>query len=132
MNREAWQATVHGVANSQTQLHTWHTHSFTGASELSCDKGFQIQCCFLPLHLPQVLPSNKLPARSALFGLGHTIPSFTLALGSHVPQSMGFPGGANDKESVCQCRRRKRCGSNPWMGKIPWRRKWQPIPGFLL
>ena len=20
---------------------------------------------------------------------------------------------------------------NPWVGKIPWRRKWQPIPVFL-
>ena len=20
---------------------------------------------------------------------------------------------------------------NPWVGKIPWRRKWQPTPGFL-
>ena len=32
----------------------------------------------------------------------------------------------------CQCRRRKRCGSNPWVRKIPWRRKWQPTPVFLL
>ena len=24
------------------------------------------------------------------------------------------------KESVCQCRRHKRCGFNPWVGKIPW------------
>src|SRR5574341_1432522 len=23
------------------------------------------------------------------------------------------------KESVCQCRRHKRCGFNPWVGKIP-------------
>ena len=32
------------------------------------------------------------------------------------------------KESGCQCRRR---GSNPWIRKIPWRRKWQPTPIFL-
>ena len=24
----------------------------------------------------------------------------------------------------------KRCGFDPWDGKIPWRRKWQPAPGF--
>ena len=24
-----------------------------------------------------------------------------------------------------------RCGFNPWVGKIPWRRKWQPTPVFL-
>ena len=27
-----------------------------------------------------------------------------------------------------QCRR---CGFNPWVRKIPWRRKWQPTPVFL-
>ena len=32
------------------------------------------------------------------------------------------------KESACQCRR---CEFDPWVGKIPWRRKWQPTPVFL-
>ena len=43
----------------------------------------------------------------------------------------GFPGGACDKESACQCRRCKRRGFDPWVGKIPWRRKWLPTPVFL-
>ena len=30
--------------------------------------------------------------------------------------------------SFCQCGRR---GFNPWVGKILWRRKWQPTPAFL-
>jgi len=30
------------------------------------------------------------------------------------------------KESTCQA------GFDPWVGKIPWRRKWQPTPVFLL
>ena len=34
----------------------------------------------------------------------------------------------SDKESACQCRR---CGFNCWVGKIPWRRKWQPTPILL-
>ena len=25
----------------------------------------------------------------------------------------------------------KRRGFNPWVGKMPWRRAWQPTPGFL-
>ena len=29
---------------------------------------------------------------------------------------------------MVQCRR---SGFNPWVGKIPWRRKWQPTPVFL-
>ena len=46
------------------------------------------------------------------------------------PVSMGFPRQehwSGGKESACQCRR---CGFNPWVGNIPWRRKWQPIPVF--
>ena len=47
------------------------------------------------------------------------------------PCSLGFPGGTNDKELVCQCRRHKSCRFDPWFGKIPWRRAWQPTPAFL-
>ena len=43
---------------------------------------------------------------------------------------LGFPGSAG-KEHTCQYRRRKRCGFDPWFGKIPWRRSWQPTPVFL-
>ena len=40
-------------------------------------------------------------------------------------------GRASAKEPACQCRRHKRCGFNPWVRKIPWRRTWQPPPVFL-
>ena len=30
-----------------------------------------------------------------------------------------------------QCKRHRRCGFDSWVGKIPWRRKWQPTPVFL-
>ena len=43
----------------------------------------------------------------------------------------GFPVGASGKEPACQRSRRKRCGFNPWVGKVPWRRAWQPTPAFL-
>ena len=43
----------------------------------------------------------------------------------------GFPGGTIGKEPACQWRRHKRHGFDPWVGKIPWRRKWQPTPVFL-
>ena len=29
----------------------------------------------------------------------------------------GFPGDASGKEPVCQCRRCRRCGFNPWVGR---------------
>ena len=35
------------------------------------------------------------------------------------------------KESPCQCRRHRTFGFSPWVGKIPWRRKWQPTWVFL-
>ena len=47
------------------------------------------------------------------------------------PLSEGFPGGASGKGLACQCRRHKRCGFNPWLRKIPWRRARQPTPVFL-
>ena len=42
-----------------------------------------------------------------------------------------FPGGSSSKEVNCQCRRLRICGINPWVRKIPQRRKWQPTPVFL-
>ena len=42
-----------------------------------------------------------------------------------------LPRWLSDKESACQCKRCRRCGFNPWVGKIPWRRKWQPTPALL-
>ena len=35
------------------------------------------------------------------------------------------------KESACQWRRYKKCVFNPWVGKISWRRTWQPTPVSL-
>ena len=40
----------------------------------------------------------------------------------------GLPWCLSGKESTCQC---KRLGFDPWVRKIPWRRKWQPTPVFL-
>ena len=40
---------------------------------------------------------------------------------------LNFQGGASDKESVCQCTRCKRSSFDPWVGKIPWRRKWHSV-----
>ena len=34
------------------------------------------------------------------------------------------------KEPTCKCRRLKRHGFDPWVGRIPWRMEWQPTPVF--
>ena len=52
---------------------------------------------------------------------------------------MGWdPGGPwdgvrwlNGKESAYQCGRCRKCRFDPWVGKIPWRRKWQSPLVFL-
>ena len=41
---------------------------------------------------------------------------------------MGFPGGSYGKEAACNV---GDPGSIPGVGKIPWRRAWQPTPVFL-
>ena len=54
------------------------------------------------------------------------VPRVSEMLGAKRPP-WGFPGGSDGR--VClQCRRP---GFDPQVGKIPWRRAWQPIPVFL-
>ena len=40
----------------------------------------------------------------------------------------GLPRWLSGKESACHCKRHR---FNPWVGKIPWRRIWQPTPVSL-
>ena len=46
-----------------------------------------------------------------------------------------LPGGSVGEESACNAGdllQHRRPNLNPWVRKIPWRRKWQPTPVFLL
>ena len=45
---------------------------------------------------------------------------------STATSSLGFPGGSVVKNPPASVGR-----LDPWAGKIPWRRKWQPTPVFL-
>ena len=58
--------------------------------------------------------------------------------------TLHYTCGPNGKEPICQCRRHKRCGFNPWIRKIPleegpaihstiltWRIPWTEEPGRL-
>ena len=44
-----------------------------------------------------------------------------------IAQCQGFPGGSVVKTCL-QCGRQV---FDPWGGKIPWRREWQPTPVFV-
>ena len=46
-------------------------------------------------------------------------------------KDIGLLKWLNGKEPACQWRRCKRCWFDPWVEKIPCRRKWQPTPLFL-
>ena len=44
----------------------------------------------------------------------------------------GFPGGSEVKNPPANAGdARDACGFHPWVGEIPWRRKWQPTPVCL-
>ena len=43
----------------------------------------------------------------------------------------GFPGGSAVKNTPAMQEICRRHGFDPWAGKIPWRRNWQPTPVFL-
>ena len=64
--------------------------------------------------------------REAWLAAVHGIPnSWTRSYETNLPASRFT------EESTCQWSRCWRCSLNPWIRKIPWRRKWQPIPVFL-
>ena len=43
----------------------------------------------------------------------------------------GLPRWCSWSSSRRQCRSFKRCRSDPWVGKLPWREAWHPTPVFL-
>jgi len=60
---------------------------------------------------------------------GSQTPAFSLQMADFTG-AKSFPL-TSCKEPACQCRRHKRLGFNPWVGKISRRRAWQPTPVFL-
>ena len=63
------------------------------------------------------------------------LPGWLSVKASRVAECEGFPGGwvwrlpgwLSGEEFTCHCRR---CGFDPWVGKIPWTKKWQPTLVF--
>ena len=99
--------------------------------------------------LPSCRNSSRMADQAAL---GHGWPDVPLPIGVNFYQHImcregadtlgkkyictyvwGFPSGASGRKPTCQCqcRRSKKCRFDPWIGKIPWRRKWQPTPVFF-
>ena len=68
------------------------------------------------------LQADFLPTELSEKTISGNVKSFKLCVFSH-----GLLWWPRSKESFCQCRR---CRFEPWVRKIPWRRKWQPTPVF--
>ena len=77
------------------------------------------------LEIPEISTSSKVNQQTVLS-------SYSRHLGSrkyYWTSASWVPWWLSGKESACECKRR---GLDPWFGRIPWRRKWQPTPVFLL
>ena len=63
------------------------------------------------------------------FSLKHYLATFLVS--SLLFLVCGLPGDVSGKESSCQCSRLRRHKFDAWVGKICWRKKWQPTAAFL-
>ena len=113
MDGGAWWAAVHGVLKSRTRLSdftfTFHFHAL--------ERKWQPTPVFLP---------GESQGRRSLVGCrlwGRTASDTTEATQQQQQQSV--------KNPPAKCRRYRRLWFDPWVGKIPWRRKWQPTPVFF-
>ena len=102
---------VHGVAKSQTQLSNFHFHTFTFL--LSLLFLFVVYFWVIFLMIALRITTNIL--------------IWSIIIYNNLVQIKGFPGGTRGKEPLCQCRKLKRLRLDPWVGKIPWKRAWQPV-----
>ena len=78
-----------------------------------------------PREVTRVVLSKLLPRGGRKSSLYVTVLAIGIYLGKRF---LELPWWLSGKGSTCQCRR---CGFDSWIGKIPWRRKWQPSPVFL-
>ena len=78
------------------------------------------------LSLPVLGPDTSL--MFPIFQATESAHPFLLHLLNLSMSMLGLPPWLRGKESSCQCRRP---GFDPRVGKIPWRRKWQPILASL-
>ena len=60
--------------------------------------------------------------------LGNGWKTYDDVLGKGYKLPMELPRWLSGEESTCRCRR---YGFDPWVGKKPWRMKWQPTAVFL-
>ena len=108
--------------NVSTISHISYNHLSTGCSG---------QKMALPRHSFKPLKHCLRDVPSGIKNSGNLLPQRTQIQKQGNRCLLGLPGGTSGKEPACQCRRCKRQGFNPWVGKILWGRALQPTPIFL-
>ena len=120
---EASNQTLEGRAVTHTHTHT-HTHK-------------SVNACFSVLSKKMMLKKEDIDDCKWLLRWRYSWFCFSFIKLKKQKQKTkamgfpGFPGGASGKESAYQCKIHKTRGFHLWVGKIPWRRRWQPTPVFL-
>ena len=71
---------------------------------------------------------QKLKEKKAITHIRRQYGFKKLTLKQDLQEPRGLPWGLRGKEPTFQCRKH---GFDPWVGQIPWRRKWHPTPVFL-
>ena len=113
-------------------------HGLYVAHQAPLSKGFSRQECWsrLPFPAPGDPPHPEIEPTSPALPSGFFTaeppgkPLSSLTSANYSLIDKGIPGGTSGKELACQCRRWKRCGFDPWVRKIPWRRARQPTPKY--
>lgn len=94
-------------------LHVWLVACSLQSASLAEDTYLCHVACSLPL--PPAYVSPQMMKRRE----GRLHPTYL---------PFGLPSWLGGGESACWCRRHMRLGFHPWVGKIPWRGRWQHTP----
>ena len=87
----------------------------------------------LPIFIPNFIFSCLVSCLSSFFPVYKYFNFYTVhcnCLSVNTNASLWAPLAALALKNLPECRR-QRYGFDPWVGKIPWRRAWQPTPVFL-
>ena len=88
--------------------------------------------CLCHFSLCQGPVINSIQKAKALRGFIWFLVLFSLQSHNCLLPTLKWMGSkASSKEPACQWSRRQRRGFDPWVRKIPWRKRWQPPQVFL-